>query len=698
MSLLLPRWRVSRRAFLQQTAAASALALARCGGGGECASPSQSKSPPTEWLAGARVAGLEAFAGIGSCDIKLALDRMAADEVSVVEIDGELSDYLDEQGFQAQLDLIQLTSEAAHDRGMRTVVYYPTLEVLTGNADKRQSTMFRDHPDWAQVYFDGRPAVFIGNVVFWVEPGTESCWMCPNTPYADYFIGRVERLAKTAADGFWGDVPLLADLAGVWSCVCPTCKARFLKETGHPIPTRVDWEDPVFRRWCTWRHKMIWEFEQSILTRAHKARSDFAVLIETVSMDYSSATLQALDAASAESGDVLRVWEVDCVSDTTAMRDASASDWLSMVMMMKHGRGCSGTRPSWVFCYGLETGDAERVMSIAIATGNSPYETKIPYMNKTVDNGYRRRLFGWIRRHPEVYEASPAHEAALVYSSPSRDFVDRNGGDGLYDSMKESDPQWWSDDARELAHLLFYLPDYRGCGQLLIREHVPFDVRIAPQLRAGALSGYRLVVVPSLSAVPTQTVDVLEDYVKQGGRLLLTGPDLGLYDEDGAKRAAPLVLSRFGLTATTEAWVAKAVGQGQVLYAKDRVGRSYFTAPDAKIATAFRDKTSDLPRQIVTDAPPAVLMELRRGEKKVHLLCVNLVGLGENKAKLFDPRDVTFSVSVELGSDTPRRVVLSRPDAGKEDKDEEIKLERDGTRARFQVSLSALALATIELG
>jgi hypothetical protein len=51
-------------------------------------------------------------------------------------------------------------------------------------------------------------------------------------------------------------------------------------------------------------------------------------------MDYTSGTVQGLDPASADDGDVLRVWEVDAVSDRSAMRVASAVDWMDMAVMM----------------------------------------------------------------------------------------------------------------------------------------------------------------------------------------------------------------------------------------------------------------------------------------------------------------------------------------------------------------------------
>ncbi len=120
-----------------------------------------------------------------------------------------------------------------------------------------------------------------------------------------------------------------------------------------------------------WRHRALWEFEQKVLQAAKAARQDFEVIIETVTMDYNAGTVQGLDGACADDGQVFRVWEVDAVSDNTAMREADADDWISMAVMMRHGRGCSAPRPSWIFSYGLKDDDAEQVMALAVIAGKA---------------------------------------------------------------------------------------------------------------------------------------------------------------------------------------------------------------------------------------------------------------------------------------------------------------------------------------
>ena len=329
---------------------------------------------------------------------------------------------------------------------MKAVAYCSLLEALTENAATVPNTMWKDHPDWVQRGIDGKANKFVGGAAAHsgCRAGTESAWLCPTSGYRDYFINRVKRLAQTTLDGLWGDVPLLSDIVGVWPCTNPTCAAKFLAETGLAQPTRVDWNNPVFRRWVAWRHGVIHEFEQAVLAGARTVRPDFQLIVETDTMDHSGGTVQGLDGASRDAGDVLRVWEVSTASDETGMREAPADDWISMAVMMRHGRGCAGKNPSWVISYGKETDDAERVMAIAIAGGVRPYESQIPLLNNTVGDAWRGKMYGWLKENNDIWAGESANPVAVVFSSISRDFVDRNAGGGLYTSTNQADEDWWA--------------------------------------------------------------------------------------------------------------------------------------------------------------------------------------------------------------------------------------------------------------
>ncbi len=654
--------------------------------------------PPSDWLRGARIAGLNAYAEVTVCDVGPALDQMQAERVSVVEVDSDLSAYLDEAGFVEQLRVVHLCAREAHKRGMRCIAYYPVLEALTADVATTPHSMFKDHPDWVQIGIDGKPNYFVGGGgrVFWVEPGEESAWLCPTSGYADYYIQRVQRLAGTALDGLWGDVPLLSDIVGVWPCVNATCNAKFKADTGLDAPTKADWTNPTFVRWVTWRHGVIRDLEQRILAGAKQIRQDFEIIIETVSMDYTSCTVQGLDGAHADDGQVHRVWEIDAVSDATAMRNATADDWYSMVAMMKHARGSSKPRPSWVFCYGKETDDAERVMALCIATGNSPYETKIPEINTSCGSPYRKKMYGWLERHPQILLSESGNETAVVFSSYSRDILDQAKGVALYTSTNKADTLWWTTEDEDSAKDTQYIADWRGFNKFLIQNHVPFDVVTTPHMDDQTLGRYRTIIAPSPASLGEAEIDRLVAWVMNGGALVLTGTEGGKWDENGLPRATPLLMQKLGLDpANTEAsWKTQMIGMGSVRQYPPRAGALFFNG-DASgtelIEDAFRD-------QIDVDGPPGLLYEIRNADSgELVVVFANMEGLGaDEQVGTFAPHDIGFNCTINLGMRQVAQVVITAPndDPTKEDQIVQFSTTPDG-RIAFAVGLHAVAAAII---
>lgn len=652
-----------------------------------------------DWLRGARVAGLAAFADATLCDFAPELDRMADERVTVVEIDGDLSSYLDDRAFGEQLSLLDRIGRECHARGMRSVAYWPVLEVLTADAAATPHTMAKDHPDWLQIGIDGAANVFVGGSgrAFWIEDGEESAWLCPTSGYVDELLVRLANLARTSIDGLWGDVPLLNDIVGVWPCVNASCRARFLADTGLELPSAVDWEDPRFVRWVTWRHHVIWALEQRIVASAKRVRSDFEVIIETVTIDYTAATMQGLDGAYADDGAVHRVWEVDAISDATSMRGATEGDWYSMAVMMKFARAATGPRPSWVFCYGKEEDDAERVMALAVATGSSPYETQIPQMNTSVGSAFRKRMYGWLERHPQILLSTSASSVAVLHSSVSRDVLDRARAVGLYTSMNGADPLWWTNEDTDAAQETEYIADFRGLCSVLLQRHVPFDVVTTPHAGAQALSRYATLLVPSAAALAPELVVRLRAYAEAGGTLLVTGDDAGSYDQLGGKLPEPALLRALGIgpkgAAVEPEWVSTSLGRGRVLHARERMGQRFLRSDDDGVADRIAALV-DTP--IETNAPPQVLFELRTADTgELVVACASVAGLGRQGVGVWTPGDVTLSCAVEVGDRRVASVTVTKPDAGAQDAI--VPFTMDGTRVRFALDLRAIAVALVTL-
>lgn len=555
------------------------------------------------WGRQARVAGSLLNTGMNDEQLDVILDNLAAQQVSVIEADSQLSNYLTEREFTDELALMRRFTDKAHQHRNRfkVVWYYPGLEVLTSNVDDTKRTMARDHPDWLQRGPDGTPNAFIGGEgqIFWVEAGMESAWMSPSSPYRDYFYARVERIAKeTKVDGLWIDVPLYADFGPVkWSDVSSYAAEQFRKSyPGSLIPAANtswmgNWDDPDWRRWIVWRHQELTRFLADATKIARKDNPEFTVFVETLPTDYAMTTVYGLEGADLRPLEgVTHVWEVDTLSNTSAMRKAREDDWISYISMQKYIKAASGNKPAWSFAYGKLPGDAELVMAEILAAGNNPYELQVPQMTTTVGAEYRRIVFSWIKANQALLWQPSAAKVGLLYSPASRDFVDQASGEGMYATTDaEGDPLWWSNETIHSAYQRQYVAEYRGMVKLLVHQHIPFDALVKPQSLA-ELQRYEVILLPDLQALSDIEAQLLKDYISAGGNILITGPNPSGMDQFGISRQE-LALSEvlgFKRSGFRPGQKVQTYGRGRAYSFSGLPGKAYF-ANAVTAATSAND-------------------------------------------------------------------------------------------------------------
>jgi hypothetical protein len=621
------------------------------------------------WLGEARIAGAELFAEMTAGEIAKNLKALADANVTVVEADSDLSRLLTEKEFENELSLMRRYSEAAHRIGMKVVWYYPALEVLTPNAKATKVSMYQTHPDWVQRGLDGKPNVFLGDRrhkkrVHWVDPGTESAWMSPHSGYADEFMARVKRIAATGIDGIWLDVPLYNDIAVAWADTNPAAAAKFQADVGLPIPKAVDWNDSVWRRWVAWRHREITSFVLRVRDAARSVADDMPLVVETVTLDYDASTMLGLDGATMKRDEgVIQVWEADAVSDRTGMREAKADDWISLIGMFKFAKGASGKKPSWMFTYGKEPDDALLVMAEALATGNHPYETKIPLMTTTVGPAYRKRMFSWIKREQQRLFASESMAKVAVYYSPeSRDYLDRAVGSGLFANTKNKDPLWWSSEEEDSVYGRTYLAEYRGIIKWLANNHVPFDIIARPD--AAELSRYQTIIAPSLGAIADEDADLLDQYVAAGGDLIATGQKVAMLDEFGNERnQAALKSLPVRQAAGTEDVTASVPGAKRVVHIPELLGKAYLASDSAGTGHSLEEMIVQYVHSpVTTSADKSVHVEMRKSGNEILVHLINPERIWNKKA----PAKRMVTVSVELPAGVAvTGVQLSSPEPGK---------------------------------
>lgn len=566
--------------------------------------------PALTWLQRALIVGADL--SDTNADARPAFDAALASGASVIEGDSILSDYLSAERFDGEVHRIDTLARQCHERNLKLVWYYPALEIITNQGERADvPSAYKDHPDWVQRSLFREPNVFYGSKDFWVPPGAESAWLCHNSGYRDYFFERIRKLAGTALDGLWIDVPLFMDTVLRWACMNPACIDKFRVDTGLAADQLTeDWYDPAWRKWIYWRHEELTRFCMEIVAQAKQVNPEFEVVFETVTMDTDIATVQALDASfrtfelskplpSAASlvlpDRIDRVWELDSVSNDFGMRPGVHDDWLCKLRGAKFARGCDRPRGSWVFSYGCEEPDAGLVMSMLAATGCNPYETKTPLMTTTVGDAFRSRMFHFLQTQADtLFGSDSAATVGLLHSSTSRDYVDKGPSDTTFfvsevnDTLNvgvgEVDPSFYEGGSiRDTT----YCADYAGAFKALSHLHVPFDVvplQTLGEADASALARFRLLVMPSVQCLSEAQVTLLEDYVRNGGRLLVCGPTPGSCDQFGAAKPDG---SRFDQRLGFDAATGPTAKLG-IVYTPDRIGKSYLATEDGAALDVFR--------------------------------------------------------------------------------------------------------------
>ncbi|SFI80971.1 Beta-galactosidase trimerisation domain-containing protein [Nitrosomonas sp. Nm34] len=650
------------------------------------------------WVKTARIGGAAVFTGMTAQEMNQIISNMVSQKVTVIEADSNLSDYLTDAQFEQELALMHRFATEVHKRDLKVVWYYPSLEVLTPNGKNIEHTMFKDHPDWVQIGIEGQPNVFYGGSgrVHWVAKDEESAWMSPQSPYKDYFLDRVQKIAATGVDGLWLDVPLFNDIGVEWAGFDPYAIAKFKTDTGLDAPVAENWTDPIWRRWIAWRHQEIALFLRDVASAGRAINPEFPLIVETVTLDYNAATVIALDGADLKNLEgITHVWEIDALSDDNGMRSSSEDDWISLIAMNKFARAASGKKPSWVFTYGQLSDDAELVMAETLATRNNPYETKIPQMTTSVGADYRTRMFGWTQENsPYLFEAQPGARVAVLYSSPSRDYVDKAAGVGLYTDTTSNDPLWWTKTPSDSAYERQYLAEYRGMVKMLVHQHIPFEIVVNP-VDSAELNPYDTVLLPDVQAISDTEAAILRQYVQNGGSLIITGANPTALDEYGTARADYALANLLGFSKQDALPAEKenTFGKGSVRFFSASLGKNYFVSSDAtslqQLSGAVQ-ATSTIP--LTTDADRRVHFELSQLGNHTILQLVNFIGVNGS----FTVEPTTFSVNLKIpdGKEVTG-VALTSPDSPNTPGLRPLDYTASNQQISFNVMLNQYALVVV---
>ena len=610
----------------------------------------QDTVPP--WARRARVGGLSLQSTASASEVTQKVTERKNQNVSVIELDSTLSQYLSDAQFDVEVAFIDQVATEAHTQGLKTVIYYPALEVVTPNGETLPNSMFKDHPGWVQYGIDGSPNVFYGSQEDWIAPGGESAWMSPNGPYRDYLTSRVRKIVQdSAVDGIWLDVPIYLDTGTGWADTGVHGAAAFQAwsaaegyngGSGYSSPpSAVNFNDAKFRVWLRWRHENLADFIEHLRVEAQAIDPDFLVVVETYPMDYMDTVWTGLDAAYMTSrGNFLRVWEVDSVSNVNAMKWSNKEDFSGKIAMYKYARAIDRDLPSWSFVYGNEPLDTGLTLAACVATKNTPFETKTPIMTETVSNELRTRWYDFVKKNTTALLETDRHaQVGVWFSAASREYQDMPAGAiyGMYlqSTPPTTDPDWWAQVQNLTLRNAPHLGSWRGAAHALHQLTIPYKCVSDPGEPAAELADVPLLWLPSVGCMSDASAQIVRDYVQQGGTVLATGLLPAVKDELGNPRSQSALTDVFGFDgATSSGPRMHDFGTGVAIYRPTLKGLDLLESEGGNSALAdrtlgeletfLRIHTRD---ELIVDAPEGLFIEMSvPSTTEQHLYVVNYTG------------------------------------------------------------------------
>ena len=157
-----------------------------------------------------------------------------------------------------------------------------------------------------------------------------------------------------------------------------------------------------------------------------------------------------------------------------------------------------------------------------------------------------------------------------------------------------------------------FLKEYVGWGEFLGRSSRQWDVLLSQDLGLEHLAGFSIVVLPSIASLDTAQVEVLGEYVKTGGRLVITGETGKFRGPDGY------------LMPHAEDVLRPLRNMAGVKVVKDKPGCNYRDQEQREAIDALLD-FDDVRPVLTTDAPATIAVSLSESAKEEGAMTLDIV-------------------------------------------------------------------------
>ncbi len=403
------------------------------------------------------------------------------------------------------------------------------------------------HPQWQMRTADGQP---IGR-------------FCFNSGYLAAMKQIVAEQLAYGIDGFHIDM-LDQGFSPPYGCWCPTCKARFEDQYGHPMPQGATW-DAAWDEMLEFRYQSTEQFEQDLAEYIKSINPEVTVDYNyhgnpPFSFEVGQRPVQHANNADFVTGETgMWAFSVLGVGLNAQFYRAATPGRRYQVAIQRGVRGYHDqtTRP---------LNDMRWELFTLLAHG-----AFVTMVDKTGFDGwldpvaYRRigQLLSEAQEKAAHFGHEPVYDVGLYFSSRTRDWMGREQPETYFQS-------------------------FQGAHQTCVMEHLQFGVLLDENATLESLQRFPVVCLPNVTILSTTEVERLRNYVSQGGRLIITGQT--------AQR------DRYGIEAGESA-LADLVGAQVVQRLKSLDNWIQLTPPVGQEAPEIAMLSNELP----TDAPFLVL-------------------------------------------------------------------------------------------
>jgi Hypothetical glycosyl hydrolase 6/Beta-galactosidase trimerisation domain len=369
----------------------------------------------------------------------------------------------------AGVDMLGEQIAALHKRDMHAIGYYHTFN---------SEPIARDHPQWVEIDAEGKPR------------GISICLLSPLL--REWMLPHVEEIVTSYdVDAMFFDGTYAHD-----ACYCDSCKQRYAAACGGLVIPR-DVDDPHWRQYLAWKLDAFKQVRQEVCDAIHKYAPDMPVSFNyAYTARMPEPVPQAVGNLMADIFPDDQVFNGSYFSAYWATHDKPFDIMNSAFLQWWGDWGC---KPALAMQQEVATAIAHGGLTWIGYQMTQAYDVPqavIDEMGKTLDFV--------LEREPILVGAIPVRNVAVLHSTSS---------------ALTADEQAFILDEKSL----------RGAHRLLTESMIPYHIAHEQHLHEH-LAEYRAVILADQKYISTQLVDLLSDWVRNGGLLIAAGRN-GTVDE-----------------------------------------------------------------------------------------------------------------------------------------------------------------------